>query len=69
MSDTCSYRSSYTDSGDRGADTHEHNRAYHPDHAHDFIMHGPDSPYWWSKEPRCSVCGLAQRDDLAGQCV
>jgi hypothetical protein len=43
--DVCVYRSSWTDSGDRGADMAEHNRAMHPDHEH--VM--GDSPYAWDQ--------------------
>lgn len=40
---TCFYRSGWTDSGDRGADMADHNRTHHADHAHVF----GDSPYDW----------------------
>lgn len=82
--ETCSYRSPYSDSGDRGADMHEHNRAYHPDHAH---VWGP-STYAWEQVgvmhiapgartertprtetvTRCTVCAITPQDDSAGLC-
>lgn len=62
----CTFRSSYSDSGDRGADTHEHMRAYHPDHTH---VWGP-SAYEWEKDKgtlRCTDCGLRDTDDAEGK--
>lgn len=81
MSDTCFYRSGYRDSGDRGADMHEHNRSYHPDHSHTW----GDSTYQWEQigapyyrngaehvrtvsVQRCTICALAQDEDCAGRC-
>lgn len=81
---TCNYRSSWTDSGDRGADMHEHNRAFHPDHTHVW----GDSTYDWEqvgvmhiapgertlRSPRtetvqrCTVCGIRPVDNAEGKC-
>lgn len=41
--ETCNYRSTYSDSGDRGADMADHERSAHPDHAH---VWGPSSYDW-----------------------
>jgi hypothetical protein len=80
----CNYRSSWRDSGDRGADTWEHFRAYHPDHEHVWI----DSTYvseqagWtapvtsggYVSKPlsatvqRCSVCHISESDNHSGEC-
>lgn len=43
--ETCNYRSTWSDSGDRGADMAEHRRAFHPDHAHVWA----DSTYDWEQ--------------------
>lgn len=85
MSDnSCSYRSSYTDSGDRGMDMSSHIRAFHPDHTHVW----GDSSYEWEQAgamhiaegagmvrtprpttaQRCTVCSITPRDDQSGKC-
>ena len=46
MNKTCNYKSSWTDSGDRGADMAEHERSHHPDHKHVWGR----SPYDWEQE-------------------
>lgn len=81
---TCTYRSTWTDSGDRGADMHDHNRFFHPDHEH---VWGP-STYEWEQAgrphiapgdrtnitprpetvTRCTVCAITPSDDKAGLC-
>jgi hypothetical protein len=45
MTTNCVYRSSWTDSGDRGADMADHNRSHHADHAHVW----GDSSYDWEQ--------------------
>jgi len=60
-SETCTYRSSYSKSDDRGADMYEHQRSAHPDHTH---VWGP-SRYEWEVNrdwQRCTVCNLRDTD-------
>lgn len=45
MNKDCHYRSSWTDSGDRGADMADHERAFHPDHEHAWAP----SAYEWEQ--------------------
>ena len=81
---TCTARNTWTDSGDRGAAKHDHDREYHPTHAH---VWGPSS-YSWEQagQPhiapgdqtkvtprpvtaeRCVECGIRPSEDRAGKC-
>lgn len=79
---TCNWTPPFPYSGSSGADRYEHNRAYHPGHAHDWA----DSPYDWEQAgamrvqwpdrvprtetvQRCTICLIAPSEDRAGKCV
>ena len=51
----CTYRSSWTDSGDKGADMADHNRAAHPDHSHVW----GDSSYDWEQKGETYIVPLS----------
>lgn len=82
---SCNWNNPWTDSGDRGAAQHEHERLYHPDHTHDWDY----SKYEWEQKGathiapgdgtkitlrtdtvrRCIICGIRREDNQEGKCT
>lgn len=85
MNIECNWKNPYTDSGDRGAARVDHDREFHPDHAHAW----GDSSYKWEQigetyvipgsggvialrevtAHRCTVCRVSEENNREGQCV
>jgi hypothetical protein len=81
----CVWINPWTDSGDRGAARVDHDRAFHPDHAHDWGW----SDYEWEQKGamhiapgdktvrtprkntvrRCIVCKIRKEDNREGDCA